>query len=85
MKSHSKALVFFAVAKQFPVVYSAGRGRAEKSLLLWSEKPMILEVDRQHRVFEYYQVFSNYVPGLTLTYFTARSNLVPYAIVWEKR
>ena len=23
-------------------------------------------------------------PGLTLTYFTARSNLVPYAFVWEK-
>ena len=25
-----------------------------------------------------------WVPGLTLTYFTARSNLVPYAFVWEK-
>ena len=23
-------------------------------------------------------------PGLTLTYFVARSNLVPYAFVWEK-
>ena len=23
-------------------------------------------------------------PGLTLTYFTARSNSVPYAFVWEK-
>ena len=23
-------------------------------------------------------------PGLTLTYFTARSNLSPYAFVWEK-
>ena len=23
-------------------------------------------------------------PGLTLTFFTARSNLVPYAFVWEK-
>ena len=29
MKSHSKALVFFAVSKQIPVVYSADRGRAE--------------------------------------------------------
>ena len=27
---------------------------------------------------------SNYDPGLTPTYFTARSNLVPYAFVWEK-
>ena len=26
---------------------------------------------------------SNDYPGLTLTYFTVRSNLVPYAFVWE--
>ena len=38
----------------------------------------------QHRVLEYYQVYSNDVPGLTMTYFTARSNLVPYAFVWKK-
>ena len=33
---------------------------------------------------EYYQVCSNDDAGLTLTYFMARSNLVPYAFVWEK-
>ena len=33
---------------------------------------------------EYYQVYSNDNPKLTLTCFTARSNLVPYAFVWEK-
>ena len=38
----------------------------------------------QHKVFEYYQVCSNDDPGLTLTYFTAKSKLVPYAFVWEK-
>ena len=38
----------------------------------------------QHWVLEYYQVCSNDDPELTLTYFTARSNLVPYAFVWEK-
>ena len=32
---------------------------------------------------EYYQVCSNYDPGLTLTYFTARSNFVLYAFVRE--
>ena len=37
-----------------------------------------------HRVLKYYQVCSNDDPGLTLTYFTPRSNLVPYAFVWEK-
>ena len=30
MKSHSNALVFFAVSKQISVVYSADRGRAEE-------------------------------------------------------
>ena len=43
-----------------------------------------LEICMQHRVHEYYQVCSNDDPGLTLTYLTARSNLVPYAFVWEK-
>ena len=38
----------------------------------------------QHRVLKYYQVYSNDDPGLTFTYFTARSNLVPYAFGWEK-
>ena len=38
----------------------------------------------QHWVLKYCQVYSNDEPGLTLTYFTARSNLVPYAFVWEK-
>ena len=32
----------------------------------------------------YNQVCSNDAPGLTLTYFMAWLNLVPYAIVWEK-
>ena len=33
MKKHSKALVFFAVSKQIPIVYSADRDRAEKIYL----------------------------------------------------
>ena len=37
----------------------------------------------QHRMLEYYQIYSNDDPGLTLTYFTARSNLVPYAFILE--
>ena len=42
---------------------------------------MTLKVGMQHRVLK---VCSNDDPELTLTYFTARSNLVPYAFVWEK-
>ena len=45
---------------------------------------MTLKLVMQHRVLEYYQVCSNDDPGLTLTYFMARSNLVPTAFVWEK-
>ena len=45
---------------------------------------MTLKVGIQHWVLEYYQIYSNDDPGLTLTYFTARSDLVPYAFVLEK-
>ena len=45
---------------------------------------MTLKLGVHHWVLEYYQVSSNDEPRLTLTYFTARSNLGPYAFVWEK-
>ena len=49
-----------------------------------TKRPMTLKLGMQHRVLEYYQVCSNDDHGLTFTYFMARSNLVPYAFVWEK-
>ena len=45
---------------------------------------MTLKLGMQHCVLEYYQVCSNDDSELTLTYFTARSRLVPYAFVLEK-
>ena len=45
---------------------------------------MTLKLDMQHRVFVNYQIYSNDDPWWTLTYFTARSNLVLNAFVWEK-
>ena len=45
---------------------------------------MTLTVCIQQWVLKYFQVCSNDDPELTLTYFTARSNLIPYAFVWEK-
>ena len=36
---------------------------------------MTLKIGMQHWVLEYYQVNSNDVPGMTLTYFMPRSNL----------
>ena len=50
-----------------------------------TERPMTLKLRMQHWVLEYYQVCSNDDSELTLTYFTAWSNLVPYAFVWGKR
>ena len=44
---------------------------------------MTLKLGMQHQVLKYYPVYSNDDPGLTFTYFTARSNLVPYAFIWE--
>ena len=55
-----------------------------KNLLLWNKRPMILKLGLQHWLIESYQVCSNDDLRLTLIYFTARSNLVPYAFVWEK-
>ena len=49
-----------------------------------TKRLMTLTLGMQHLVLEYYQICSNDDAGLILTYFTARSNLVPYAFVWEK-
>ena len=46
---------------------------------------MTLNLGMQHGVHKYYQIYSSDVPRLTVTYFTARSNLLPYAFVWENR
>ena len=40
---------------------------------------MILKLGMQHRVLELHKVYVNDNDGLTLTYFTKRSNLVAYA------
>ena len=45
---------------------------------------MTLKVGMQRLVLEWYQFYLNDDPGMTLTQFTATSNLVPYAFVWEK-
>ena len=59
-------------------------GKNKKIFFSGTKKPMTLYLGMRHRVLEYYQVCSNDDPGLTLTYFTAMSNLVPYAFVWGK-
>ena len=55
-----------------------------KNLLSRTGSPMILKLGIQHRALELYEVYINGGPGLTLTYFTAGSNLVVYVFEWEK-
>ena len=49
-----------------------------------TKRSITLKLNLHHWVLKYYQVYSNDDTVLTLTYFMARSNLVPYAFVWEK-
>ena len=43
-----------------------------------------MKIGMQHWVLEYYKVRSNDIPGMTLTCVMPRSNLVPYAFIFEK-
>ena len=45
---------------------------------------MTLKVSMWHGILEFYQIYSNDNPRLTLIYFTARSNMVHYVFVSEK-
>ena len=56
----------------------------KKNFFSRTKRSMTLKLRMQHRVHEYYHVCSNDDPGLTVTYFKSRSNLVPYAFAWEK-
>ena len=57
-------------------------GKKNKKIFLsGTKKPMALKLGKQQWVLKYYQIYSNDNPGLTLTYFTARSNLVRYAFL----
>ena len=53
------------------------------NLLLWNQKADDLETWYAASGARVLPSCSNDDPGLTLTYFTARSNLVPYAFVGE--
>ena len=57
--------------------------KPKKIFFSGTKRPMTLNLGMHHRVLEYYKICSIDDPGLT--YFLARSNLVPYAFEWEKR
>ena len=56
----------------------------KKNLLLRNQKTDDLETWYAASGARVLPICSNNEPGLTLTYFTARSNLDPYAFVWQK-
>ena len=45
---------------------------------------MILKLGMQHQGPIFYKVYINDDPGLTMTYFSARSNRVAYTFEWVK-
>ena len=45
---------------------------------------MILKLGMKHQGKELYKVYINHDPGMTLTYFMARSTQVAHAFEWEK-
>ena len=55
-----------------------------KNHLLWNQKADDLETWYTASGARVLPICSNDDPWLTLTHFMARSNLVPYAFVWEK-
>ena len=56
----------------------------KKNIFSGTKRPMTLKVGMTHWVLKFDQICSNDNPGMTLTYFAVRSNLVPYAFVCEK-
>ena len=44
---------------------------------------MILKLGVKHLRMELYKAYINHDPGMTLTYFTARSTYVSHVLEWE--
>ena len=59
-------------------------GKKLKKHLLWNQTADALDSWYAAAGTRLLQVCSNDDLGMTLTYYTARSALVPYAFVWEK-
>ena len=45
---------------------------------------MILKLGMKHQAIELYKVCINHDPGMTLTFFTAKSTQAAHAFEWEK-
>ena len=60
-------------------VYINGQGHMTKMAAMainsknMTRRPMILKLGMKHQAMELYKVYINHDPGMTLTFFTARS------------
>ena len=61
------------LANQSQTVYGAFLGRVNESLYNWSRPHMGLNLGMKHQAMELYKVCINHDPGMTLTFFTAKS------------
>ena len=59
-------------------------GKTLKNLLLQNQSPMILKLGMYYWGLKFYKFYINEDPGLTLTYFTTRSNWVSCTFEWGK-
>ena len=58
--------------------------KTSKSFFSRARSPIVLKLGMYHWGFKLYKVYINDDPGLTLTYFTARSNWVICTFEWGK-
>ena len=62
----------------------AAMAKTLKIFFFRTRRPMILKLGVKRLGMELYKVYIIYDPGMTLTYFTARSPEVSHALEWEK-
>ena len=55
-----------------------------KKVFFRTRRPMVFKLGMKHQGMEVYKICINYDPGMTLTYFTARSTKVAHAFEWRK-
>ena len=92
VETEEKSTIFKRVFRENQVcnhiflLHHSVAGTRLKKIFSGTKRPVTLKLGMQDWVLEYYLVCSNDYPELTLTltYFTARSNLVLYAFVGKR-
>ena len=83
-QGHSLTLVHVHSDLTFSNLFSLETAGPPGKHLKISKRSFTLKLGMQYPINEYYQMYSNEYPGMTLSFFTTKSYLVLYAFVWEK-